>query len=111
MLNEREVLSKIASVSVFQLRIWVSEEWVRPARRGEDPVYNEADIARIRLVDLLHNQMQVNEEAIPIILSLIDQMHDLKEQMRLIASAISDQPDGVQRKILEAIREKPSRTT
>ncbi len=106
MFNEHEILLNVEGVSAVQLKIWVTEEWIRPLQTGTVIAFNEADVARIRLIDLLHNQLQVNEEAIPIILSLIDQAHDLKEQMRLVASAIADQPDDVRSKILKAVREK-----
>ncbi len=106
MFNEHEVLLYIEGVSAVQLEIWITEEWVRPSQSGTVVAFNDADVARIRLIDLLHNQLEVNEEAIPIILSLIDQAIDLKEEMRLVASAIADQPDDVRSKILEAVRGK-----
>lgn len=47
---------------------------------------SETDYARARLVlDL--KSMGANDEAIPIILDLIDQMHGLRRQLRLLASA------------------------
>ena len=106
MFNIHEVLLSIEGVSAVQLELWVTEEWIRPFKSGAVIAFNEADVARIRLIDLLQNQLQVNEEAIPIILSLIDQAHDLKAQMRLVANAIADQPEDIRSKILDAVREK-----
>lgn len=106
MINEREVLSRIKSVTAVQLRIWVSEEWVRPMRSGAVVVFNDADIARIRLLDMLDNELELGSEAIPIILSLIDQVHDLREQTRIISKAIENQPDDIRMKILEALRKR-----
>ncbi len=106
MVDEKEVLSRIASVSAAQLRIWVSEEWVRPARNDAGFVFNEADVARVRLVNMLHNELEVGGEAMPIILSLIDQLHDLREQMRIISEAIDAQPNEIRSKLLETARKR-----
>jgi len=104
MVDEKEVLSQIASVSAAQLRIWVSEEWVRPVRNEAGLVFNEADVARVRLVNMLHNELEVSGETIPIILSLIDQLHDLREQMRIVSEAIEAQPEEIRSKLLKAAR-------
>lgn len=101
MLKEQEVLSVIASVSDVQLRVWVSKDWVRPAQDGSTPVFNEADVARVRLLDTLINQLEIDHEATPIILSLIDQIHDMRAQMRRVSEVIEEQPDDIRRTILE----------
>jgi len=104
MVNEQEVLLQVTSVSAAQLRIWVLEQWVRPVGGDAGLVFNEADIARVRLVSMLHNELEVDGEAIPVILSLIDQVHDLREQMRIILEAIDTQPPEIRSKLLEAAR-------
>jgi chaperone modulatory protein CbpM len=106
MINEHEVLSKITSISAVQLRIWISEEWVRPARSGDNVVFNEADLARVRLLDTLKNQLEIDHEAIPIILSLLDQVLDLRKQMRIVSNVIEAQPDNVRIEILKQAAEK-----
>jgi len=106
MVNEEEVLLRITSVSAAQLRIWVSEQWVRPAGSDAGPVFNEADVARIRLVSMLHNELELGGEAIPVILSLIDQVHDLREQIRIISQAIDAQPSEIRSKLLAAARNR-----
>ena len=106
MVDEKEVLSRFTSVSAAQLHVWVSEEWVRPARNDVGLVFNEADVARLQLVSMLHNELDVGGEAMPIILSLIDQLHDLREQMRIISEAIDAQPHETRSKLLEAARKR-----
>ena len=95
MKKETDVLVMIERVSVERLRSWVDEDLVRPTRTGEEPHFNDADIARIRLIDTLIHDMEVGEEAVPIILSLIDQIHDMRLRMRCVADAIDAQPDDV----------------
>ena len=43
---------------------------------------SEIDIARARLIHDLKNNIGVNDEAVPLILDLIDQLHGLRRAMR-----------------------------
>ena len=108
MITETEILTIVKSVSSRQLRLWVSQEWVRPARSDEALAFNNADLARIQMLDMLHNQLELGDEAIPVILSLIDQIHGLREQMRIVSEAIAEQPERVQIEIRECACRDPS---
>ena len=47
--------------------------WVSPAF-PEEPVLDEQDLARIRLIATLQEDLGVNDEAVPVILHLVDQL-------------------------------------
>lgn len=106
MITEQDILIEIESLTAVQLHIWISEDWIRPAQSDSQPVFNEADVARVRLLDMLHNQLDIDSEAIPVILSLLDQVHDLREQMRIICAAIEAQPNDIRNEILKQARER-----
>jgi len=60
---------------------FVSESWIIPAD-PQHQAFDEEDIARIRLIhDLIHN-MGVNDEAVPVILHLVDQLNQLHLKIR-----------------------------
>ncbi len=101
MIDQKEILLRVKGVSAIQLDLWVCEHWVRPAHSDGDFAFNDADIARVHLLHTLNNELEVGNEAIPIILSLIDQLHEMRAHMHTIASAIDAQPETVRRKILE----------
>lgn len=104
MITEMEILAEVNGVTIAQLHLWVSEEWVRPAQGSAKITFSEVDIARVRLLAMLCNELEVGNEAVPIILSLIDQVHDMHEQMRIITGAIEAQPDDIRTCILEYAR-------
>jgi len=101
MIDQKEILIRVKGVSSVQLTLWVDEQWVRPAHCGQDLAFNDADIARVCLLHTLYNELEVGDEAIPIILSLIDQVHEMRAQMLTISSAIDTQPEEVRQRILE----------
>jgi chaperone modulatory protein CbpM len=58
--------------------------WVTPLSEKELE-FDEEDLARIRLILELKRDFEVNDEAIPIILHLLDQLHHFRSQMKKMA--------------------------
>lgn len=61
-------------LELSRIEYFISSEWVSLADPGER-MLDEEDIARVRLIVELQDRFGVNDEAIPIILNLIDQIH------------------------------------
>ena len=60
---------------------WIEAGWLTPDNNSPDAL-SEIDIARARLIHDLKNHLGVNDEAVPLILDLIDQLHGLRRAMR-----------------------------
>lgn len=87
-----------------ELTAWVERGWVRPDHSGAEWVFEEVDVARVRLIHDLRHAMAVQEEVIPLVLSLLDQVYALRGQMRSVARAVESQPEPVRQAILAALR-------
>jgi chaperone modulatory protein CbpM len=82
------------------LERWIAEDWVRPDRRDGAYAFAEIDVARVRLILELRDEMDVNEAALPVVLLLIDQLYDLRRQMRVLGEAfVRVAPGDVQRSV------------
>jgi chaperone modulatory protein CbpM len=88
-----------------ELQAWVERGWVRPAGADPDWLFQEIDIARVRLIRDFRHAMAVPEETMPLVLSLLDQVYTLRGQMRAIAGAVDGQPEAVRAAIMAALRE------
>jgi chaperone modulatory protein CbpM len=86
-----------------ELTAWIDRGWVRPERAGADPVFQDIDIARIRLIHDLRSAMRIEDETIPLVLSLLDQVYDLRSGLRAVLRAVEAQPEPVREAILAAI--------
>lgn len=64
----------ICGVSSEVIVYFIQEEWLIPFDR-EHSYFDDEDVARIKLILELKNSFGVNDEAIPIILHLIDQLY------------------------------------
>ena len=71
------------------LDAWIEAGWL--VRRDQEGAgsFSEIDVARVRLIRDL-GQLGVNDEAVPIILHLIDQLHGLRRTLRVMVSQSGD---------------------
>jgi chaperone modulatory protein CbpM len=60
---------------------WIAKEWVTPTLGN---ALDEEDIARLQLIHQLLYDFGSNEEAIPLILHLVDQLYYLRNQLRYL---------------------------
>jgi chaperone modulatory protein CbpM len=79
---------------------WVERGWVRP----EDEVFHDIDVARVRLIHELLFRMDLREDAVPLILSLLDQIYDLRGSLTAVLRAVEVQPAHVRAAILAGMR-------
>ncbi len=59
----------------------VKYEWIQPCD-CEKNLFDEEDIARLKLIQELKRDFGVNDESVPIILHLLDQIHALKLRLK-----------------------------
>lgn len=103
-LTEEQVVRTMGSVSVNELRLWVREGWIAPVSGERGPVFDDMDIARIRLVCQLKEDLALTEEAVPVILSLMDQLYGLRRELKALAQAVDTQPEDVRGRIRKTFR-------
>ena len=100
MMSFEAVLRLMGGLGSDELRRWIAEQWVRPESRAEGYVFHEVDVARVRLIRELRYELAVDEETMPLVLHLLDQVYGLRRRLRLVQDAISAQPDEVRRQLL-----------
>lgn len=99
MIGEKDLCAMFARLEADMLREWIDAGLVQGARQGSAISFDEADVARIRLICELHYDLAVEEETLPLVLSLMDQLYDLRRSARALASAIEEEPDEVRVRI------------
>ena len=105
MITVQDLLREIRMLRERDLETWIAEEWVRPVKQPEGPRFRDADVARVRLIAEIKYEFEVSDEVLPVFLSLLDQSHDLRRRLDLLAAAIDAQPDDVRGEINRALRE------
>jgi chaperone modulatory protein CbpM len=64
------------------LDTWIEAGWLRPRGKRSRHEFSDVDLARARLIGDLRRDLGVNDEAVPIVLDLIDQIHGLRRLVR-----------------------------
>jgi chaperone modulatory protein CbpM len=101
------VTALFAGLSQVELVTWVERGWVHPDDAGSAFEFHEIDIARVRLIHDLRHGMDIGEDAIPLVLSLLDQVYELRSRLKSLLHAVDRQPRDVQLAILAAMDGKP----
>src|SRR5262245_50614265 len=99
MIKEAELIAVTRRLEVRVLHEWIDMGLVTPQRGAAGYLFDEMDVARVNLVCDLCFDLGVGEESLPIILSLIDQLHRTRHSLKALASAIESQPEAVKSEI------------
>jgi chaperone modulatory protein CbpM len=59
----------------------------------------------LRFVCELKHDLNVNDDALPVILRLVDQVYELRHTLRNLARAVEAQPQSVRERIAKALRD------
>jgi len=85
------------------LEAWIAEQWIKPVRDESGWLFAEADLARAQLIRDLMEELAVETETVPVVLSLIDQNHALRRQLHDILAAIGALPPGTRDEIMRRL--------
>lgn len=95
---------QVRGLADSDLQRWIDNAWVRPDGAPGRYLFREIDVARVRLILELRDEMQVNEEALPVVLSLLDQLYALRRRARQLTEAVEQTvPDEVRRDLLRRV--------
>jgi chaperone modulatory protein CbpM len=104
MIAFEELLGRLARLDRLELIRWVENRWVLPERRGETWVFHEVDVARVELILDIRHEFAIDDEALPLVLGLLDQVYGLRRQLNRLCDAVEGQPPEVQATIKRALR-------
>ncbi|HTW53400.1 MAG TPA: chaperone modulator CbpM [Stellaceae bacterium] len=108
MIGFDELLLRLRGLERRELTRWVENRWVLPERRAETWVFHEVDVARVELIVDIRRDFAIDDEAMGLVLGLLDQVYDLRRQMRRLCDAVATQPLEVQDAIRRALPRKPN---
>ena len=108
-MDRREFLIR-ARIDSDAIDLWVDAGWLAPRGTSREWTFSEIDLARTLLIKDLTVDLGVNDEGVPIILGLVDQLHGLRGALRDLLVAIRTQPTNTRERLaaeLRAVRLEP----
>jgi len=85
----------VADLEPSELERWIAESWVLPERSAEGYVFHEVDVARIHLIVEMRHELAINDEAMPLVLRLLDQLYALRRRVKSLTAAIEGLPPEI----------------
>jgi chaperone modulatory protein CbpM len=98
-----EVVTELSIESTI-LRDWIDQRWIRPSSSEGEVLFDEADVARARLIHELKRDFAVGDEAMPVVLQLLDQVYALRKALNDLTRAIKSCPESVQAEISDRLK-------
>jgi len=84
------------TVTAIHIERWVARGLVR----GLEPI----DQARLRLLNELADDLGLDDDTVEAVVALIDQVHTLRTELKLVASAIAEQPPQTRQAITATMK-------
>lgn len=100
--TEEQVVLAVHRLTVRRLRGLVRAECVCPTETPDGPAFTEADLARLELLCDLAEGFDLDEDALGVVVSLIDQLHGVRRELRALALALSEEPPEVRERVRAA---------
>ena len=106
MMTWETVVVTIAGLDRGEVEGWIAQDLVRPAQQDGDWLFRDIDVARLQLIQELRHDLRLEEDALPVVLRLMDQLYDARRRLRRLRDAVErgaapDARDAVLRVLLE----------
>lgn len=106
-LSEDEAIAAIPGLTRTRLVAFIEAEVVIPLRAdtgiGKAHVFRQVDIARMHLLCELLDDLDLDETALGVVISLVDQLHAARRDLLSIARALEAEPPDVRARIGSAL--------
>lgn len=100
-----ETLAIVEELDADQLDRYIRAGVVAPVQSESGPLFRELDLARLNLLVDLTEGYHLEEDALGLVMSLVDQLHGLRGDMRAILDAVAREPEETRMRLRTAIRE------
>jgi chaperone modulatory protein CbpM len=95
MMALEQVLAAVGRVDQRDLTIWIERRWVRPRHEAGSYLFSDLDVARVTLICDMRHDMAIDDEAMPVVLGLLDQVYGMRTRLRHLVDAVAVQPEEV----------------
>lgn len=101
----QDEIMRLYHLQRVELESWIAQRWVRPST---GPVggwqFDEVDEARIALIRELRDEFEVSDEALGLVLSLLDQLYAARRMLRCVDDAMQQLPEPLRVELRARLR-------
>jgi chaperone modulatory protein CbpM len=103
MIAFEELIDRLAGLDRRELARWIGNRWVLPERRETTWFFHSIDVARVELILEIRQEFAIDDDALSLVLGLLDQVYDLRRQLGRLCDALRAQPPEIQAAVRRAL--------
>lgn len=103
--SEDEVVASVTRLTRGQLVRFMAADFVKPRRDHEGHVFRTVDIARLELLCDLSVDLDLDDIALGIVLTLLDQLHAARRDLEALSTALDALPADLRRAVTAALKQ------
>jgi chaperone modulatory protein CbpM len=101
-----EDILRVYHLQRVELQTWIEQQWVRPRPTPQGPEFDEADEARIVLIRELRQDFLVDDNALEVVLCLLDQVYAARRLLRRMEQAMETLPAPLRDEVRARLRDE-----
>lgn len=94
-----QAIAAVPGLSQSQLMAFLDADLVRPTLSADGPLFRALDLARLELLCDLADHLDLQGDALGVVMALIDQVHDSRRHLRAMALAMEAEPQDLRARI------------
>lgn len=102
-LSEDQAIAAVTRLTRVQLVSFVEAEIIIPVMTSDGPAYRKIDIMRLELLCELSEEFDMQDDALGVVISLVDQLHGVRGELRAVLSAVETEQPEVRHRIGELL--------
>lgn len=108
--TDEQIIAEVPGLDRALLLRFVSARIVIPVDRPADRArgFLPVDVARLRLACELCESFDFEDDALGMVLGLVDRLHATRAELRAVLEAVGDLPEAHRRHVAERLREHSS---
>ena len=99
-----EILAAITALTPDRLTAYIEIGMIIPVQGESGPLFAPVDCARLQLICELADSHELADDALEMVMSLVDQLHSARADLQALGAAVDAQPDAVRESVLTAWR-------
>lgn len=102
--SEIEVVTTVTRLTHTQLSQFINAALIKPQHGDDGYIFLPADISRLELLCDLTLELELDEMALGIVVSLLDQLHAARRDLAEVVNAIGILPEDLQTRIMHELK-------
>jgi chaperone modulatory protein CbpM len=108
-LTVTEIIDAVAALTAERLTTYIEIGIIMPIQGEAGPLFAPVDCARLQLICELEQSHELADEALEMVMSLIDQLYTSRADLQALGAAVDTQPVEVRESVLAAWRSRRGR--